>query len=788
MAKKSSATMHSDAKVAKEIEMLQKHLDDMMKSEQRSLQGSTEDRQGQLTRLHSRFLNMINMDLQDASRRKSPNQSTYDYIASAITGRGKIDPNDANQKASLRNDLQRLFSGGDMEISSYFISNGISNMQIYDEIDSVCAYMYQLDEAVDVIRDNVCASEEVSQGLSMDIKFQGINDEDAVDYKEDIISMFQTTGLSRKLKSHTFKEGIKYGRTYMMFVPHSEIGDKFANLRGGFGMTENVAVFEQYQSTADNTNKKTSSPKDDLQIAMESVADLFDIETGKHEEWKKKWENGQTIRGEDDHNHILYEKVCENLKSLTICENEEAPNITGFSYEKWSNMDAHVMDVIKKAMQKNGKTTNSFSHKNNKGYSDGLIDSSKTQGVKGCYIKMVDPREMAPIKIFDYTIGYYYCENFNHDYAGTTLTDLLSNTMRFDQKSQTIDRLVDSVLGKLKYGDILSGDEQFRRLILNCLLYAEQRDNPLRIKFVPCEYVVEFKTNLDKDENGQPVLLRSLFFARLYISLLLFYITAIITKSTDSEFYYMNESAIEPAFANQVAEIMDQLQECNVDPIAIANGYALNASKAINKRYFMSMGTAGNKPFDIDVMSGQNIDIHNEFLNEIKKMAISSTSVSSVMMDAVDEVEYASMFSMLNIKNMRRTLMIQEDFNPSITEAAKILAKTTTNIPPEIIDKMVITLRPPKNIQNNISSNELNDVVGIADTMVKSYYRGEETLGDMSEFDKRVSEAVKRALIIELSPSVPWEKMDNLIANSIMKVKVEMGRDNIVKTREEQTE
>lgn len=781
--------MRSDAKVAKEIEMLQKHLSDMMKSEQRSLQGSTEDRQSQMTRLHSRFLNMINMDLQDASKRKSPNQSTYDYIASAITGRGKIDPNDANQKASLRNDLQRLFSGGDMEISSYFISNGISNMQIYDEIDSVCAYMYQLDEAVDMIRDNVCASEEVSQGISMDIKFQGMTDEDASEYKEDIISMFQVTGLSRKLKSHTFREGIKYGRTYMMFVPHSEIGEKFSNLRGGFGMTENTAVFEQHEPAADQGGKKPlNESKDDLQIAMESVAELFDIEPKKHEEWKKKRDKGQFTRGEDDHTHVMYEKVCENLKSITICENEEAPNVTGFSYEKWGSMDAKVTDAIKKAMEKGWKMPKNASRKGSKEYADGLIDSSKTQGIKGCYIKMVDPREMAPIKIFDYTIGYYYCENFSHDYAGTTLTDLLSNTMRFDQKTQTIDRLVDSVLGKLKYGDILAGDEQFRRLILNCLLYTEQRDNPLRIKFVPCEYVVEFKTNLDKNENGQPVLLRSLFFGRLYISLLLFYITAIITKSTDSEFYYMNESAIEPAFANQVAEIMDQLQECNVDPIAIANGYALNASKAINKRYFMSMGTAGNKPFDIDVMSGQNIDIHNEFLNEIKKMAISSTSVSSVMLDAVDEVEYASMLSMLNIKNMRRTLMIQEDFNPSITEAAKILARITTNIPPDIIDKMIITLRPPKNIQNSISSNELNDVAGIADTMVRSFYRGDESSGELSEFDKRVMDAVKRTLIIDLSPSAPWEKMDKLVADSIMRVKVEMERDKLVKTGEENTE
>lgn len=786
--KKMSSETQSDTKIAKEIGILQKHLNDLMKSEQTFLQGKSEERQSELTRLHNRFLNMVNMDMQDAIKRKSPNQSTYDYIASAITGRGRMNPNDPSQKSALRQDLQRLFSGGDMEISSYFLSNGINSMQIYDEIDSICAYMYQLDEAVDIIRDNVVASEEVSESLSMDIKFRGMSDEESVEYKEDIITMFRDEGLSRKLKSHTLREGIKYGKTFMMFIPHYEIGERLSNIRGGMGMTESVALFEQ--ASADQKNSEKSNTDNDLRVAMESVAELLDIEIAKYDKWESDPKGYEFGKDESEHSYIAYDRICENLKSLTVCENEEPPNVTGFSYDKLKSMDDHVLDVIKKAMDKSNKDTKHATNprKGSKEYADGLIDPTKMDGVKGCYIKMVDPREMAPIKIFDYTIGYYYCENFNYEYAGTNITDLLSNTMRFDQKTQTIDRLVDSVLGRLKYGDILSGDTQFRKLILNCLLYTEQRDNPLRIKFVPCEYVVEFKTNLDKNENGQPVLLRSLFFARLYISLLLFYITAIITKSTDSEFYYMNESAIEPSYENQVADIMDQLQECNVDPIAIANGYALNASKAINKRYFMSMGTSGNKAFDIDVMSGQNIDIHNEFLTELKKMAVSSTSVASVMVDAVDEIEYASMLSMLNIKNMRRTTTIQEDFNPSITEAAKILAKHTTNIPDDVIDKLYITLRPPRNIQNNISSNQLNDNAGLSETMVKSYYRGEESSGDLSEFDKRVMDAVKRSLMMYLSPSAPWEKMDGFIEDAKIRVRKEMEEDKMKKQHEENSE
>ena len=194
---------------------------------------------------------------------------------------------------------------------------------------------------------------------------------------------------------------------------------------------------------------------------------------------------------------------------------------------------------------------------------------------------------------------------------------------------------------------------------------------------------------------------------------------------------------------------MDQLQQCNVDPISIAQGQLLNSTKAINKRYFMSIGTTGEKAFDVDVMSGQQIDINTEFLTELKKMAISSTGVPSVMIDMIDEIEYATMAGMANIKNLRRCNTIQEDFNNPLTQTARLVAKFTTNIPQEVIDKMYITLRPSKTIQNNISSNQVNDVIGIADAMVKAWYRGDDS-GEPSEFDKRVMDKIRKSIIIDV--------------------------------------
>lgn len=768
MAKSVNKASAEDKKYAKEIEKLQSQFNDILSSELKSLDGETADRRDRQAALYNRFLRTVQQDTRNINREKSPNQSTYDYIASALTGsNANVDISDPKEQKRLKTQLERLFSGGDAEIATYFMNNGMDNMQIYDEIDSICAYMYQLDEAIDIIRDNVLTSEEVSEGISMDIKFQGISDDDAVEYKKAIMDMFRNEGMTTKLKSHIVKNTVKYGSEYVMIVPYTEITDKLNNLRGGFGISENVSVFESVENCSDSNYT--------LESAMADVASILDIDVKQHNEMAK--DKNFCFTGND----YVYETICNNLKSMSICENTEAPNITGFSYDKLSKMDEHMLKSITKAMEDSHKDLNKNTkpRKGTKEYSEGLIDKDALDGIKGCYSKICDPREMRPIKIFDFTIGYYYFENYDYAYQGTSLTDMLSNTMNFDEKTQTIDRLVNSVLGKLKYGDILSGDKQFRNLILNCLMYTEQRDNPIRIKFVPKDYVVEFKTNLDKNENGQPVLLRSLFFARLYISLLLFYISAIIVKSTDSEFYYLRENALDPQYENQVTDVMDQLQQNNYDPLAIAQGQMLNTSKAINKRYFMSLGTGGDKAFDIDVMSGQNIDVKTEFLTDIKKMAIGSTGVPSVMIDLVDEVEYATQIDMSNIKNLKRSNAIQVDINPSLTKYAQIYAKFTTNLPQDVIDKMYITLRPSKTIQNNITSNQVNDVAGIADTMVKAWYRGDDS-GEPSEFDKRVMEKVKKALIVALAPSAPWEMLDEAIEDAIITVRAEMEKDKVL--------
>lgn len=816
------------------LNSMNQELSDLLRGEGIALSGSDTRRAEEILGIHNRYNDIIQRDYQGIRSSKDPNDSTYEYITNAILGRGRnydsaaktfqdkrfTTGNKVQDKLLKNGQLEKLFTMGDSQVASYFLSSSSDIVHIYDEIDSVCSYFYQLEEANLLTRDNVLRAEQVNEDISMNIEFPGVT-EDTSSYVSIVKKALEYQNVSIKIRDHVVPKAIKYGNYYIMVIPYSEIGAKLMALNGagtvGYGgypfyeSTDTHALFEENEGKGSSVNS-----------CMESVTSLFESleedpetdETGKVVFPKKVQETLDTIK--------------DNLSRIYVCEDTTIPDIEGLGTHKKLNtaITDGIMQAIKHAGESIGKEDPGMTSKikinintdfDNGAYKDvvkdikgegsdvggmdakkfnDLIEKAKKEAsdnnmtstfggdetisekdlmhskdMIGCHIKLVDPRQLIPIKIFDYVIGYYYFENYDFSKMGTSVTDIMSNQMNFDQRSMVIDEIVDSVLKNLKYGDVLKGDNQLRSMVLNCILYAEKRDNPIRIKFVRPDYVIPWKTNLDENGNGQPTMLRSLLYARLYTSLMLFYTTAIITKSTDSEFYYLKESALDGQINNQISDMMDQLEDSNVDPIQIANGNILHGNRAINKRYFVNMGTSEIKPFEIDVVSGQNIDLHNEFLTDLKKMAIGSTGVPAVMVDYVDEIEYATMLGMANIKHLVRCNGIKKDFNPPLTQTAKVLVRNCfpNVIPDNILDKMVISLRESKVINNNMTNQQLNDNIGMCENMVKTWIGGDGT--NPPEITNYIIEDMTKQLVIAQTPSAPWELMPEMYTKAVMRAR-----------------
>lgn len=748
MAKKTTQSDNTKRGIS-DILKINKGINDIIQNESNPLFGS--DASGkEIARIHSMYHDIIHSDKASVMSSKPSGISTYGFLANAIAGgqygNSKLTTGHPKRDEWInRSKLEKTFVAGDTQMMSYFLSTNSDIMHIYDEIDSICAYIYQLEEAIDVIRDIILSSDSPGTMVNYEVEFPGVSADTVSVYKETIKEAFEYKNINKKLSSLVIPKLIKYGVNFIIVIPYSEIGPKLAEIkRGGV-----VGMFES--SMIDN----------ELLPGIRSLYEFMEFNGDSDP-------NDKTEKSLSKHAQSCLENIKHNLSLIEIDENEGSiPDVFGDSVlENFGEMSQDIQKIAKDALKKV-----STQNKKSKVSSDGVLDLQEFEDLQGCYIKVCDPRQLRPIKIFDFVIGYYYLEHFDYKGMGTSITDLLSNQMNFNEQNMIIDNLVDSVLSKLKYGDVLKGDQQFRTMILNCLLYAERRNSPIRIKFISPDYVIPFTTNEDENMNGQPILLRSLFYGRLYTSLLLFGITAIVTKSTDTEFYWLKQGGLDAQYSNQVSNLIDQMKASNVDPLDIANGNILRGNSAINKRYYMNAGLSGERPFDMEVVSGQQVDIHNDLMTDLRKMTIGATGVSSVMIDLLDEVDYATQLNMMNIKTLKRCNNIQTDINPSLTLLIRTICKHNfpNAIPDNVLENMQIRLKKSKIIDGNISNQQLSDMRGMAETMVETYMASTNTAPpEMANFIKDI--AVKE-LTIALSSSAPWDLMYDIMDRATIAAK-----------------
>lgn len=708
-----------------DIKKLNKNQSDLINRNNTMIGGNDEKRDAEVNKIISDVRNLVTSDTITTRTNKPAGTSSYEYIVGSMTGGVKRDKDGKKVSPTIaqNNMFDNIFSK-DSNVAAMFLNSNSSYVTICDEIESVCGFMFQLNDAIDIIRDNVLACEQVNEDISMEFSFGATTEQDDSRSAENTIrSIGKKYKLNNKLRDHIVPNGVKYGNYYVLTIPYTEIMQMIAK---GAGVRESV----------------------EQQVTLESCIDIEKLK-------ELKFEDSESM------NPIL-ETITDNLGRISICESEQQfgshipSSLVSFS----DNTNKIFKDIVTRGNKQGEK--NNTNHEQEL-LNDAVKDIDNLSAIPGCHIELVDPRKIVPVKILDHVIGYYYFDNYDYTQMGSSITDIMSNRINHNDRNMIIDNVVNNILGTLKYGDLLQSNNDFRSLILNSLLYKERVNNPIRVRFIPPQYVTHFKTNVDEDGNGRPVLLRSLFYARLYTTLLLFNFSTILTKSTDTEFYYLNESAISAKYTNRISEFQEQLQMSSIDPSQIISGDILHGNSAIIKRHFLPKGSNGEKLFDMEVVSGQSVDIHSEFMQDLKNSAISSTGVPAVMVDYTNEIEYARMFASANIKHLRACMSIQADFNDSITELYRkiIHFEGVTSIAPELIESMEIRLKKPKVIQNNLSADSVGSVVNTVEQMI-GVYMGGSANGLTPKQEILKDEMIKR-IVMDRTPDLPWDLLGSLV-------------------------
>ena len=662
---------------------------------------------------------------------KSVNNGESEDVTSFLSQLVSNDKKNIAINDLLGNELMNLGgdSGSDYATVQTFIYEAYKNRLLQQsDIHEVASQLIELSEAILITRDSIISADIVEGRMSRTLKFDNTDDDTTADAVATTERMEKKFDLLKKIKDFVIPKTLEYGEFYAYIIPYSVFFDKFQKSKDRKGKYYESTVMESFtdKSKVDKSMMEgiALEETDNFKLFIEEAYKNFTIqEKTKYQTQSEKIANEGTKKFPSKEE---FEKDMRNiLNNITVCNDDVPLAVLEEGYESINFFKESNDNVFTEKKDDGPNLFNKIAQA--KVTPDGLTfeepdkkkkEKSEFDDISGCYVKMIEPTRIMPIKIMDTVIGYYYVQ----DEDITPLSGAISNTLyysKFDEHNKE-STVIDAIAGRVvKSFDkkFLKDNIKFKKTIIDCINYYNLNEKRLKFQFIPAEYICEFKIDVDMDGNGQSMLKKSLFYAKLYLMLLLFKIMSIILYSNDQRVNYVKQSGIDKNVANKVQEIarIKQSRQINITDLF---SYTTLINKVGNgTEQYIPTGRSGERPIETEILSGQDVQLNTELMEMLKNSYILSTGVPAAIMNYLNEADFAKTIEQQNTKYNGRVVNYQLDFNPCITKMYKMIMKSSTSIPENVIESFSFILQPPRTSAINMRS----ELVGQFEQLMNFY-------------------------------------------------------------------
>ena len=672
------------------------------------------------------------------------------FLMNTIANSNKFGNTIIDQKHASEG-LESIFLSGDGNIFTTFEERFRNKALLFSDLEIISEQLVELSEAINTTRDDIVSADDVGAEISRSLSFSLDDNSDDKDRYDEIIKEVKNQeeihGLNYLIREHIVPKTLKYGEYFVYIIPESKLYENAQ--RKKMELTNGAAMESSTAADFINTLKKDKS----FNLHKDIVADDM----------------------------ISY--VSENIKinnedlPIPIVENN---TITG-AMKDLAQFNS-LSNMLKNAKGNKSKTENDTNKFSTLGFSDGVksLKMDDWESIKGCYIKLLDPKKVIPVKLMNYTIGYYYIHDTDLDITnhhckhGHRFSNVVDNiTNKSANQQNLIADIADAVVRSFNK-DYLNNNTEFKDLIINSLLYNDMYKKKLHYQFIPGDHICRFSINEDENGNGQSMIYKSLFYAKLYLSLLVFNMITYLTKSQDTIVTYVKTSGIDKNMINKTMDVARQWKSKQIGIGDLMDYSSIYSKIGTGRDLFIPEGESGERGLSWDVIQGQDINMQNELMEQLKEAFINGTGVPSVIMNYINEADFAKTLVMANAKHLRRVMMYQDNFSEDLTHMYQKILYYCTNIELEDIANFRYTLQRPKTLPNN----NLVDMIGygdqILDFLEKSIFGqyGEETDDLNKSKDLFRKEMSKRVL-----PMLPWEVVDEIMEE----VELDIVKQNVKK-------
>lgn len=634
----------------------------------------------------------------------------------------------ANNSMNGIQSMDDIFENESSGIFSFFQDRYKNKNLLYEDLNVITTQLYELKEALLATRDAVVAADEATSSVSRTLKFinSSENDTDKQSYIRMVENMEKEFKLLQKIKNHIVPNSLQYGNYYVYTVPYSKL----------------------FQKHYERSQKDKMQIKSTMESVDETFAKEFKTEAGLDSKVQPK---------------VITESFNDVISNIEIYNEDDwgIPLVEGT--ELSDLMDIKFEKLTKKQASKSGTASKPMA-------TDGTVDLNSKDadfsGIKECYVKLIDPRKIIPIKILEETIGYYYIHETDLKVSKSPFTTSIKLTANGGNTKDVESAFLSKITDKIVKGfnrKFLEDNVKFKELILNSLIYNDVYKKQLKFQFIPVDYITEFPVNQNEDGEGTSIIYPSLFYAKLYLALLIFKMITIITKSNDQKVYYVKQSGLDNNVANKVQDVARSIKDKQINFMDLMNYNSMVSKIGQGKDVFMPIGRSGEKGIEFDILAGQDVQMNTELMEMLRTAFINATGVPSVIMNYVNEADYAKTLVMANNKFLQRVVSFQMDFNGPVTELYRKILQFSTDMPSEVIAEFEFALTTPKALDTMNMTDLINNSDQVIQFMIK-VQTGEQ--GPQTDDDNLFKDLLYKKYARELLPMLPWNNADKLFEDA----------------------
>lgn len=648
-----------------------------------------------------------------------------------------------------------------------FIQEAYKNRMIEQaDLHEISSQLIELSEAILITRDAIVSADVVEGRMSCTLAFENSDEKDTSDYIPLVEHMEKKFKLREKIKNFIIPRTLEYGEYYAYTIPYSKIFNDFMNKKSSTNkqgkMYSETTLLEYVNS---NNNEMVISESATKSIAnkkpikySEKIYNEYCAEIDKRNKNKDRSDYEKTMDKmgipitESKPDKDAFINDIENiLGNITICNDSVPLPLFEEGYESLNYLrdnyitenGSTIMTEAERKNKSNKSNNNTFNQILKNVSSDGITftDNNKNKNTENfdeitdCYVKLIDPTHIVPVKIMSQTIGYYYIQADDiTPLSGAVSSSLYYTKFNDNAREQTIvDSLATAIVSSFNK-DFLKENEKFKETIVEAIQYYNLNEKRLKFQFIPVEYMQEFKIDEDENNNGQSMIKKSLFYAKLYLMLLLFKIMSIILHSNDMKVNYIKTSGIDKNLANKVQEIARIKQSRQINIYDLFNYTTLINKVGSGSEMYVPTGKNGERPIETEILSGQDIQLNTDLMDNLKNSYILGTGVPAAIINYMNEADFAKVVEQNNTKFNGRVVNYQLDFNSSITEWYKKIMRWSTQIPERLVDNFTFILQPPKITSSNAKSEAIQAFTSYSDFVVQLIY-GDNSDGAVSNIE-----------------------------------------------------